>query len=128
MTPMGSVLAGACVLEKHVNFVGVESPDSPHSLNEHEFKLMVKAVRGDVEPRLGPTPEETEMLLRHNRRLIATKDIKSGETFRENENFGIYRSLKDDTHALSPFAITHVIGKEAKREIQAGNGIGPGDF
>lgn len=128
MTPMGSVLAGACVIEKHVNFRGVESPDSPHSLNETEFRLMVKSLRGDVKPNIGPNPEEQEMVLRHNRRLIATKDIKVGETFEENKNFGIYRSLRDDTHALSPFAINHVLGKTAKQNIQAGCGIGPGDF
>lgn len=128
MTPMGSVLAGACVIEKHVNFRGVKNPDSSHSLSETEFRLMVKALRGEVKPNLGPNPEEQDMVLRHNRRLIATKDIKVGEVLEENKNFGIYRSLRDDTHALSPFAINYVVGKTAKRNIEAGHGIGPGDI
>lgn len=118
----------ACVIEKHVNFVGAEGPDAPHSLSTDEFRLMVKRIRDEEPLEIGPTAEERPMVLRHNRRLIATRAITPGDTLAEGQNFGIYRSLKDDTHALSPWAIDHVVGKRATRAIQAGDGVGPGDY
>jgi sialic acid synthase SpsE len=65
------------------------------------------------------------MISKHNRRLIATRDIAVGEKLKEGENFGIYRSLKDDHSALSPWAIDDVNGKLAKRAMRAGDGITP---
>lgn len=119
---------GACVFEKHVNFVGVDSPDAEHSLSMDEFKEMVMSIKTGVGPRWnGPTPEEKPMILRHNRRLIATRDIAPGEMLKEGENFGIYRSLKDDTYAFSPWMIDQVNGKVALKSIRAGDGIGPGN-
>lgn len=137
----------ACVIEKHVNFVGASGPDAPHSLSTDQFKALVAG--GKHLPAWGgPVPEEKPMILRHNRRLIATRNIKAGEplieigtfdTFfpeqpdpyadaqKRVENFGIFRSLKDDTHAYGPMMIDEVNGKIAKRDIGAGNGIGPGD-
>jgi sialic acid synthase SpsE len=117
----------ACVIEKHVTFIDADTPDSPHSLSGGEFKRMVDVVRGaDIIP-LGPTPGENAMIARHNRRLIATQDIAEGVPLQEGKNFGIYRSLKDEAHAFSPFLIDEVNGCVAKRAIKAGDGIGPGD-
>jgi sialic acid synthase SpsE len=67
------------------------------------------------------------MVLRHNRRLVATEDIKPGDMYQEGINFGIYRSIKDDTRGLSPFAIGRVNGKIACATLTAGDGIGPED-
>lgn len=125
--PRAAVDRGAVVVEKHVQFVDGVFPDTPHSLNADQFKLMVDSIRTDKGPVLGFTREEQDMLTRHNRRLIAIKDIKIGDTLRENENFGIFRSLHTDSHAFSPFAISGVGGKTALRNINAGFGIGPGD-
>jgi sialic acid synthase SpsE len=126
--PFSAVERGACVLEKHVTFVNAITPDSPHSLGGDQFKRMVRRIRDGNYPRLGPTPEERPMILRHNRRLIATRDIPVGDTLQEGINFGIYRSLKDDTKALSPFMIDYASGRAAKNAIMAGDGIGPGDL
>lgn len=129
---------GACVIEKHVTFIDADTPDSPHSLTAEEFKRMVYCIKNQKYQALltpgdkavawkAPTPEERPMVLRHNRRLIALKDIRAGERLVENQNFGIYRSLKDDTHAFSPMMIDEVSGRVAKRAVKAGDGIGPGD-
>lgn len=132
---------GACVIEKHVNFEGVDGPDAPHALSTDDFKHMVTMLKWTHEQMpnppacppcdhvpIVPGPEERPMILRHNRRLIATRDVAVGEALEEGKNFGIYRSLKDDTHALSPFKIAKVHGQVAKRAIKAGDGIGPSDF
>lgn len=119
---------GATVLEKHVSFIDAGTPDKPHSLNGQQFKRMVEYIRNPQPPRLGYTREENPMVLRHNRRLVATKPIKAGDKLIKGENFGIYRSLKDDTNGWSPFMIDAVNGSVAVRDIQAGNGVGPGDI
>jgi sialic acid synthase SpsE len=119
---------GAVVLEKHVTFIDAKTPDSPHSLSGGDFTAMVSYLRDGRYPGIGPTQEEQGMILRHNRRLIATQDIPAGALLTEGENFGIYRSLKDDTKALSPWAIDSVNGRHAKGPILAGDGIGPQDI
>lgn len=125
--PNASTAYGACVIEKHVTFIDAETPDSPHSLNETQFKAMVKQIRGGENYHPGATEEEKEMVTQHNRRLIATHDIERGHELVEGKNFGIYRSLKKDTKALSPWCINEVNGRLAKKAIQAGDGIGPED-
>lgn len=129
---------GACVIEKHVNFVGATGPDAPHSIDAEDLSRMVFTIRGRKYAQLntppgfysawvGPTPAEKDMITRHKRRLIATTTIKEGETLTEGVNFGIYRSLREDTHAFSPWMVNEVQGRIAKREIRAGCGVGPGD-
>lgn len=119
---------GATVLEKHVTaYPELQTPDQPHSLTIAQFKYMVDYARSGSRHIASGHTEEADMIKRHNRRLIATRNINAGEALREGENFGIYRSLKDDTAALSPWAIEQVNGKPAKRAIVAGDGIKPGD-
>jgi len=122
--PNSAVEAGAVVIEKHVNFVGANSPDSPHSLSTGEFKAMVDrchCVTGLGAG--GPTVEEKGMVLRHKRRIIAIKDIEKGEKLVEDLNFGIYRSLIDDTRACHPFMVNKLQGKTAMVRIAHGAGI-----
>lgn len=126
--PSEAVKRGASVIEKHFTAIpDVETPDRGHALNPAQFRRLVEYVYGRVSAHIGPAQEEKPMILRHNRRLIAIKDIRAGDVCSEGENFGIYRSLKDDTHAFSPFAIDNVNLKTSLTDIKAGNGIGPGD-
>lgn len=118
---------GACVIEKHVNFVGISSPDSDHSLSLSDFKDMIRYID---KPRNDFTTnkEEEPMILQHNRRLIATSNLKAGDTLIEGTNFGIYRSKERDTKALSAFFIDEANGKILKNSIKAFEGIGPFDI
>lgn len=111
------------VIEKHVNFVGAKGPDADYALTGSQFKRMVQRIRG----KSAIIPQELSMILRHNRRIVAISDIKLGDTLKEGINFGIFRSLKDDTRAFSPFAVDAINGLKVTRDIAAGDGIGPGD-
>jgi N,N'-diacetyllegionaminate synthase len=126
--PKLAVEWGAVVIEKHFTAIEADTPDKPHSLNVDQFKKMVKSIRSTEPPRIGYTHEENPMILKHNRRLIATQDLCPGDTLKEGVNFGIYRSLKEDSHAYSPWLIDQVQGKVLVRAITAGDGIGPGDL
>lgn len=127
--PVEAARRGAVAIEKHFTaFPELASPDRPHSLTTDEFKIMVDAIRGVRQPVIGPTPEERPMMLRHNRRLIATRDVSPGEPLRYGQNYGAYRSLEDDTRGFSPFAWGHIEGKTAAVTIGRGKPIGPGDF
>ncbi len=121
--PQRAVELGAEVVEKHVNFFDVDCPDSPHSLSTKEFKAMCDQLKGRP---VSPSGQK-DMYLKHNRRLIASKPVKAGEVLVEGENFGIFRSLREDANAMSPFNITRVAGRKAKRDLEAGEGIGPAD-
>lgn len=123
--PLSAKEAGCTVLEKHVNFVGVSGPDAPHSLSGTEFKDMVRALRGEKETLDLLSPYESDMVTMHNRRCIATKDIRAGEKLYYDGNFGLYRSTKHDTTALHPALAAGINGKISKIDIKKGDGIGP---
>lgn len=123
-TPMSAIKAGATVLEKHFTaYPELDTPDRPHSLDPGEFKLMVQHIRGEKEPMIGPTYEEDAMLKRHNRRLIATRDIEKGEKLVYGVNFGAYRSLVDDTKGMSPFDWEKAHGKAIREAVKRGDPI-----
>ncbi len=121
--PVEAAKCGAVVIEKHFTaFPDMDTPDRPHSLTPAQFTAMVKLIRTGEAP-----DQERDMRLRHNRRLIATRDIAPRETLKYGENFGAYRSLEDDHYGASPFDWEKVEGKAAKREIKRGTGIAVGD-
>lgn len=116
---------GAVVIEKHFKCIDFETPDSAHSLNPDEFRKMVAHIRGKHTGVIGPSLSETPMVLRHKRRLIAIEPIKIGDKFELDKNYGVYRSLRDDTKAMSPFRVYDVNGKRSKLNIEMGEGIAP---
>lgn len=114
----------AIAIEKHVNFVGCEGPDAPHSLSSDQFKLMCDYLRGQRDyVEFNPTSEEKPMLLRHKRRLIAMKNLEPGDVLKFGENYGAYRTLEDDSRGLSPFFWESLEGQVVGRAISAGKGI-----
>lgn len=125
--PRMAISHGAVVLEKHVNFSGITSPDSPHSLSFLEFKTMIEHLT-KARHNLTWNKEEEPMILKHNRRIIATTNLKPNDQLIEGVNFGIYRSKERDTKALSAFLIDEINGKFIKNHIKAFEGIGPFDI
>ncbi len=119
---------GAVVIEKHFKLRDdMQTPDAPHSLNPDQFQLMVDYIRGKRSIEVAPSKEEKDMLLKHNRRLIATADLKPGTTLKRNENYGAFRSLEEDSNGLSPFFWEQLEGKTLNKEVLAGKGLSTSD-
>jgi len=120
---------GATAVEKHFKINdAMVTPDAPHSLNPSEFMHMVELIRDKNAVMKMPNPGEREAIMRHNRRLVVTEDIKTGEPFDFDVNFGTYRLLADDSHGLGGFSWQAVNGKLALKDLNKGQTIGPGDF
>lgn len=117
--PVAAVALGACIIEKHFTLSrDVAGPDSAFSLEPHEFKAMVEAVRiaeqslGEV--RYQVTEHEVGSRL-YRRSLFAVRDIKAGEAFTE-ENV---RSIRPG-HGLPPKYLSDILGRYAAAEIERG--------
>lgn len=114
----------ACVIEKKMG----NAHGGTHALSSSKFKIMVDRIRGRRKGILGATPEETPMVIRYKRRLIATEYIKSGDMLRFDKNFGAYSSVNIDMNGLSPLYMDQINGKYAAKDIEAGKSICITDF
>lgn len=120
--PVSAVLDyGAVMVEKHFNPLGLDDrPDSGHSLNRDQFKIMVDRINKINYTVYG----EHDAILKHKRRLIATRDIKKGEALIES-NVGVHRSLKSDASGSSPYTYFDIITglNFAKNDFKVGDAI-----
>jgi pseudaminic acid synthase len=117
--PVAAVVLGTCIIEKHFTLSrAIPGPDSAFSLEPHEFKAMVDAIR-TAEKALGKVSyavSEHEAASRVFRRsLFIVKDMNAGETF-TTENvrsirpgYGLHTRFKKD-----------VIGRKASQQISRG--------
>lgn len=117
--PVAAVALGACIIEKHITLSRADGgPDSAFSLEPHEFKAMVEAVRV-AEKALGTVHygvSEAESKSRVFRRsLFVVKDMKAGEAFTE-ENV---RSIRPG-YGLHTRYLNEVIGKVSSCDIPRG--------
>jgi pseudaminic acid synthase len=117
--PVAAVGLGACIVEKHFTLSrSMPGPDSAFSLEPHEFKEMVDAIR-TAEKALGQvhygiSAEEAKSRV-FRRSLFVVEDMKAGEIFSE-ENV---RSIRPG-HGLSPKYLKHVLGRQAALDINRG--------
>jgi pseudaminic acid synthase len=117
--PVAAVALGACIIEKHLTLSrSVPGPDNAFSLEPHEFKEMVQAIRV-AEKALGQVNYEVtekEKASRVFRRsLFVVKDVKAGDVFTE-ENV---RSIRPG-HGLPPKHAPEIIGRHAVSDIARG--------
>ena len=117
--PVAAVAAGACIVEKHFTISrNIPGPDSAFSMEPHEFKSMVQAVRvaekamGSVN--YGITSLETANSA-FRRSLFVVHDTQEGEMFTE-ENI---RSIRPG-YGLHTRYYEKVIGRRAARFIKRG--------
>jgi len=117
--PVAAVTLGACIIEKHFTLSrDILGPDSAFSLEPHEFKAMVDAIR-TTEKALGQvnyTVTEKEQASRVFRRsLFLIKDMKAGETFTKDN----VRSIRPG-NGLHTRYLDEIIGHIANQDIQRG--------
>jgi N-acetylneuraminate synthase len=117
--PVAAVALGACMVEKHFTISrALPGPDSPFSLEPHEFKAMVEAVRV-AEKALGHVHyglEEQEVNSRVFRRsLFVVEDVQAGAPFTSAN----VRSIRPG-HGLHTRYLDAVIGRRASQDIARG--------
>lgn len=117
--PVAAVAVGACIIEKHFTLSrSLPGPDSAFSLEPHEFKAMVEAVRV-AEKALGQVSYQVtkrEAASRAFRRsLFVVQDIKAGEVFTEVN----VRSIRPG-YGLHTRYLAEVLGRQAAKDIERG--------
>ena len=117
--PVAAVALGACIIEKHFTLSrAVPGPDSAFSLEPHEFRAMVDAVRV-AEKALGEVhygaSEREASSLAFRRSLFVVEDIRAGEPFTERN----VRSIRP-ANGLPPKHLPEVLGRRAERELKRG--------
>jgi pseudaminic acid synthase len=117
--PVAAVALGACIVEKHITMARSKGgPDSAFSLEPHEFKAMVEAVR-EAERAMGEecfgagAHEAGSRVFR--RSLFVVKDVIKGQQFTA-ENV---RSIRPG-HGLHTRHFPQIIGKYASQDIERG--------
>ena len=120
--PIAAVALGACIVEKHFTLSrSILGPDSSFSLEPHEFKTMVEAIR-TAEKSFGSVSyavTEREAASRVFRRsLFVVQDMKAGDIFSE-ENV---RSIRPG-FGLPPKYYDTLLGKQVKKDVKKGTPV-----
>ena len=120
--PVAAVALGARVIEKHFTLSrDVPGPDSTFSLEPHEFKAMVEAVRTAQEA-LGhvcyEVTEKQQASRVFRRSLFVVADLKAGEAFTEAN----IRSIRPG-HGLHTRHLEQILGRRAGRDIPRGTPV-----
>lgn len=117
--PAVAVALGACIVEKHLTLSRADGgPDSAFSLEPHEFRAMVDAVRaaeqgmGEVRYGTGPLEEGSRSF---RRSLFVVRDVRAGEPFTAQS----VRSIRPG-HGLHTRHLGEVLGRAAARDIERG--------
>ena len=114
---IAAVALGATVIEKHFTLdENMEGPDHKASLEPHELKAMVRAIR-NIEKAMGdgikkPSTSEIKNKLIVRKSIVAAKEIKKGEVLSEET-----LAVKRPGNGMSPLEWDRVIGKRAKRNF-----------
>src|SRR5262249_3232339 len=117
--PVAAVALGACIIEKHFTLSrGAPGPDSAFSLEPHEFKAMVEAVRtaekalGAVHYGLsGKDPASGGF----RRPLYVVRAVRAGEPLTEQN----VRSIRP-ANGLPPKFLPDVLGRRAALDLPTG--------
>ncbi len=116
--PIAAVALGASVIEKHFTLdKNMEGPDHKASLEPHELKAMIDAIR-NIEKALGngiKKPSKSELKNKDIARksIVAKREIKKGEIFTEDNI-----TVKRPGTGISPMRWYEVLGKVASRDYK----------
>lgn len=116
--PIAAVAMGAVMIEKHFTLDReMKGPDHKASLEPDELKKMVLAIR-NIEKAVGDgikRPSDSEVKNRDivRKSIVASKDIKSGETFSKDN-----LTTKRPGDGISPMHWYEVLGKDAIKDFR----------
>lgn len=120
--PVAAVAMGAKVIEKHFTIdKGMEGNDHKVSLLPEEFRDMVRMIR-EVEEAMGNGGEriitQGELINRENlaKSLVASRKVSKGEVIEPD-----MVDVKSPGQGLQPMYLDQLVGKRAKRDLQAGD-------
>lgn len=115
---IAAVALGATVIEKHFTISReLAGPDHKASLEPHELKAMVQAIRnieialGDGVKRLTASEARNKSISRKS--IVAARPIRAGETFSESNV-----AAKRPGTGLSPMLWDEVLGRRAPRDFE----------
>ncbi len=115
---IAAVAMGASIIEKHFTLdKNMEGPDHKASLEPHELKAMVSAIR-NIELALGssikkPSKSETPNMDIARKSIVAKYNVKKGDIFSE-ENL----TIKRPGNGINPMRWDEIVGTMATREYQ----------
>ena len=120
--PIVATTLGAKVIEKHfILNKSIGGADADFSLDKKEFEQMIKAVR-DTEKLIGKVDytltEKKKKSRQFSRSIYASKDIKKGEKFTEDN----IRSVRPG-YGLHPKYLNNILTKESKLDYEFGTPI-----
>lgn len=116
--PIAAVSLGATIIEKHFTLdKNMAGPDHPASLEPHELKAMVQAIRNiDIAISGSGLKEPTESELKNigiaRKSIVAQQEIAKGEIFTD-----LNLTVKRPGTGISPMRWDEVIGSIAKRDF-----------
>jgi N,N'-diacetyllegionaminate synthase len=112
---LAAVCLGAKIIEKHITLdKKMKGPDHKASLEPEEFKSMIDSIRniensfGNYEKKI--TKSERKIILIARKSIVASKPIKKGEKFSDNNI-----TVKRPALGLSPMNWFDIIGKRSKK-------------
>jgi N-acetylneuraminate synthase len=115
--PVAAVAMGATIIEKHFTLdKNLSGPDHKASLEPHELKAMVAAIR-NIEKALGtfekqPSEAEKKNMLVARKSIHLSKNLSSNHIITENDV-----TMKRPGDGISPMMMDKVIGRKTKKEL-----------
>ncbi|MCX8080339.1 MAG: pseudaminic acid synthase [Bacteroidia bacterium] len=120
VVPVAAAVLGASVIEKHfILDKKLNTPDAAFSLDEHEFKLMVEAIRqaeqavGNIDYTLTPAQIKGR---KYARSLYVAKDLKKGEIISHEH----IKSVRPG-YGMHPIFLDTYIGKPSPKDFKKGD-------
>ena len=116
--PIAAVALGATIIEKHFTLDrNMKGPDHAISLEPHELKAMVCAIR-NVEKALGngikqPSLSEMKNMIAARKSIVARRTIRKGEIFNQETI-----AVKRPGSGTSPMLWDRIVHKIAKRDFE----------
>lgn len=115
-----AVARGAVMIEKHFTLDrSLPGPDHPFAIEPADLATMVSRIReievalGDG-TKVGPRDEERELADKARRSVHAARDIGRGTEILESDLI-----VKRPGHGIAPFLIGQIVGRTARRDIEA---------